>query len=223
MCSARATTFLADCWVSPSTTRTSSCLAVIFRIPAWSWREPSLLTDRTVAWVPIFTSSTVSPARAGGVGGRGLLRPGPQLPLRLVEARRRAARSSLTLLPVFLFPLAAAHVVELLEYLVGGVPGLVQNGPGLRLGLLHRLARSASILALYSREALAVSSISRRSRAAASFLPLHLLAPLVQLGEHVLEADILRVDAGGGLLDDGLGQAQPLRKWQRRWTCRGCR
>ena len=31
------------------------------------------------------------------------------------------------------------------------------------------------------------------------------------MGEHVLEAHVLRVNAGGGLLDDGLGQAQPLR------------
>ena len=61
----RSTFFL----VSPSTTRTSSCLAVMVRMPAWSRRVPSLFTERTSALVPMDTSSTVSPSRAGRVGG----------------------------------------------------------------------------------------------------------------------------------------------------------
>ena len=71
VCWARATILRASRWVrvSPSTTRTSSCLAEIFKMPACNCSEPSLFTDSTVAFVPMDTSSTVSPATAGRVGG----------------------------------------------------------------------------------------------------------------------------------------------------------
>ena len=39
---------------------------------------------------------------------------------------------------------------------------------------------------------------------------LHGLALLIQLGEHIFKADVLRVQPGGGLLDDILGETQPL-------------
>ena len=42
-----------------------------------------------------------------------------------------------------------------------------------------------------------------------ALLLLHLLALLVQLGEHILKAHVLRIQPGGGLFDDILGQAQP--------------
>ena len=103
--------------------------------------EGAVLVDRQDGGLGAHLHQLHRVARPGWPGGRRgrLLRPGPQLPLRLVEAAAQGGPLVVDPLPVFLFPLAAAHVVELLEYLVGGVPGLVQNGPGLRLGLLHRL------------------------------------------------------------------------------------
>ena len=170
LCSARATTFLADCWVSPSTTRTSSCLAVIFRIPAWSWREPSLLTDRTVAWVPIFTSSTVSPARAGRVGGgAGSSGRAPSFPSASLRLRRRAARSSLTRCQSSSFRWRRRMSLSSLNTWSAVSLASSRMARASAWAFSTALARSASILTLYSREALAVSSISRRSRAAASF------------------------------------------------------
>ena len=44
-----------------------------------------------------------------------------------------------------------------------------------------------------------------------ALLLLHLLALLVQLGQHVFKADVLGADPGVGLLDDLLGQSQALR------------
>ena len=126
-----------------------------------------MLTDRTVAWVPIFTSSTVSPARAGRVGGgAGSSGRAPSFPSASLRLRRRAARSSLTRCQSSSFrwrrrmSLSSWSAVSLASSRMARASAWAFS---------TALARSASILALYSREALAVSSISRRSRAAASF------------------------------------------------------
>ena len=151
-------------------------------------------------------------SRFGGPGGRRrrLLRPGAQGVLRLVEPLAQPCPLLVHLLPVLFLPLAAAHLVELLEHAVGGVPGLIQNGPCLRLGLLHRLGplllqlvpvlpgRTGGILHLPAQ------------LPGLLLLLLHLLALLLQTGDHVLKADVFRVNTGGGLVDDLPGQAQPL-------------
>ena len=150
------------------------------------------------------------PGRAGG-GRRGLLGPLAQLALRLVEAVEQGGALVVDPLPVLLLALAAAHLVQLPEGLLGGVPGLVQDGPGLRLGLLHRLGPLGLQLGLVLPAGLGRLLHLPAELCRGLLLFLHLVALLVQLGEHVLKADIFRVDAGGGLLDDLLGQAQPLR------------
>ena len=139
-------------------------------MPAWSWREPSLFTDRTVAWVPIFTSSTVSPALAGRVGGgAGSWGRWPSLPSAWLRLWSRAERSSLTRCQS-----SSLRWRRRISFSSRKVCSAVSRASSRMArasawAFSTALARWASSWALYSRLALAVSSISRRSFAAASF------------------------------------------------------
>ena len=97
-----------------------------------------------------------------------------------------------------------------MEDLVGGAPGLLQDGPGLRLGgglgLFLLLGQGVPVLLGFGGGLLHLPA----ELGGLALLLFHLLALLVQLGEHVLEADVLRAHPGGGGLDDLLRQAQPL-------------
>ena len=129
----------------------------------------------------------------------------------MVEAPAQGGARVVNRLPVLLPALPPAHVVEFLEHLVRGASGLVQDGAGLGLSLLHRFGP----LGLHSGPVL-----PHRLRGLLHLPPeflggllllLHLLALFIQLGEHIFKADIFRINPGRSPLNDILGQAKPLR------------
>ena len=158
-------------WVSPSTTRTSLCLAEIFRIPAWSWRVPSLFTDRTDAFVPIDTSSTVSPARASRVGGGASGScTGPPMPRSASLSRRRAsARPSFTCCQSRSFRFFSSFSSEMARSLAARASWMMERASAWAFSTT--LARSASRRSRYSRALAADCSISsfRRRASVRSF------------------------------------------------------
>ena len=112
-------------------------------------------------------------------------------------------------LPVLLLLGFLTHVSQLPEHFVGRAAGLLQDGPGLCFGaglvfLLLLLQGVPVFLGLGSGLLHLQAELG-----GLTLLLLHLLALLVQLGEHILKAHVLRVQAGGGLFNDILGQAQP--------------
>ena len=142
-------------------------------------------------------------------GGRGLRLRGRAADalLRLVEQVPGLGPALVHLLPVQVLPLL--QLLQLGQGQVAGRPGLVDDGPGLGLGLLHHL-RPLLLQLLPVLPGLGGRLLHLQLEPAGRVpLPLHLLPLLVQLGEHVLEAHVLRVQPGGGLVDDILRQAQP--------------
>ena len=100
------------------------------------------------------------------------------------------------------------HLLQLGQGQVAGGTGLLDDAPGLGLGLLHHLG--ALLLQLLTVFPCLGGGLLHLQLQAAGLRPLflHLLALLVQTGEHVLKAHVLRVQPGGGLVDDVLRQAQ---------------
>ena len=115
------------------------------------------------------------------------------------------------LLPVLFLLGLLPHVAQLLEDLVGGAAGIVQDGAG--LGLRAGLGLFLLFLQLVP--------VGLGLGAGLLHLPaelggltlflLHLLALVVELGQHVLKAHVLCVHAGRSVLDDFFRDAQPPR------------
>ncbi len=127
-----------------------------------------MFTDRTVPWVPVFRMVTVSPFWAGrsmGRGGRRFL-PNAQFVLRLVEPVAQAGPLVVDRLPILFLLGLFPHVSQLPEDFVGGAPGLVQDGAGLRLGPGLVFPFPFCRLSRYSWALAAACSISSRSWAA---------------------------------------------------------
>ena len=150
------------------------------------------------------------PFYRGPGGGRRLdLRAGAaNVPLRLVQQPAGLCPAVIHLLPIQPV-LTFSDLFQLSQCQIAGRPGLVYDRPGLRLGFGHGLLPLLfQLLAVLP--GLGGGLLHLQLQLPGLFpLLLHLLPLLIQAGQHILKPHVLRVQPGGGLLDDVLRQAQP--------------